>query len=90
MNAPGVTQFKTHDLYFAAFLHAAGVPLTGTEPDAAVRVGERARVLFVFDSSVGTTVHDLKNAYFSQGPMSRLPALQLKNSIQTLKAMVHM
>jgi len=73
-------EYKTPDLYFAAYLKVAGCPMPKTD-----RVGKR--VFFCFDVGV-SNVEELKRGYFSG--QSKVPALGYANEIKTLKALCHM
>lgn len=74
-------EFRTSDLYFAAYLQVAGVPMVRTEKNGS------GKVTFVFDSSVSNT-EELKNAWF--GHTGRVLALPYANAIKTLKSVCHM
>lgn len=73
--------FKTNDLYFAAYLQVAGVPMVSTERD------HKNRVLFVFDSSI-SNIPDLKKAWFNHS--GKVPALPYAHAIKSLKSICHM
>ncbi len=75
--------FRTSDLYFAAFLKTAGVPLLGTERDG-------RRVVFIFDFPVGDPygIRDLKHSYFARVPLKIAP-LTFAQEVQALKALVY-
>jgi len=72
-------KFKTTDLYFAAYLKAAGVQLLETER-------QRKKVIFVFDNSLGG-VKDLKNQYFNR--TAKLAALTYVDEIRAMKSLTH-
>jgi hypothetical protein len=72
-------RYRTSDLYYAAYLRVAGVPLVET-------VREGSRVFFVFEHS--PTIRDLKNEYFNR--KANVPALTYADEIRTMKALTHM
>ena len=74
-------EFRTSDLYFAAYLQVAGVTMLRTDRNG------NGKVSFVFDKSV-SNVEELKNAWFAH--TGKVPALQYANSIKTLKSICHM
>lgn len=74
-------EFRTSDLYFAAYLQAAGVPMTGYP-----RSGT-GKVSFVFDTSVAN-LEELKTAYYNH--QGRVPALPYANAIKSLKSICHL
>lgn len=77
----GPSEFRTSDLYYAAYLQVAGVPMLPPERNG------NGKVSFVFDSSV-SNIEELKNAWFSMS--GRVPALPYANAIKTLKSVCHM
>ena len=76
-----LSEFRTHDLYFAAYLQTSGVPLSTTQRESGGR-----KVAFVFDVSA-VNVQELKNGYYNQS--GRIPALPYANNIKNLKALCH-
>jgi hypothetical protein len=71
--------FRTSDLYFAAYLKALDIPLLSS-----AKVGKRT--FFVFDKV--EDIRDIKNEYFSgSGTVS---ALRHANEIRTLKRICHL
>jgi len=74
-------EFRTSDLYFAAYLQVAGVPMIRTD-----RSGN-GKVSFIFDTGI-SNVEELKNAWFGQ--TGKVPALPYANAIKTLKSVCHM
>ena len=75
-------EFKTSDLYFAAYLQVAGVEMTGT-----ARNPDNRKVSFIFDTSI-VNLQELKTAWFNQ--QGKIPALPYANAIKSLKSVVHM
>ena len=73
-------EFKTPDLYFAAYLQTAGVEMVRTDR-------EGNRVFFVFDTSVAD-VDGLKTAWFSN--TGKVAAQPYAHNIRSLKSVVHM
>jgi hypothetical protein len=75
------SDFKTSDLYFAAYLQVAGVLMIRTEREP------KGKVTFVFDTSIAN-LEELRNGWFSQ--TAKVPALNYANAIKSLKSIVHM
>lgn len=78
--APGKNEYRTPDLYFAAYLQTAGVELKGTSR-------ENNRVYFIFDTSIAN-IDELKTAWFNN--TGKVPAQPYSNNIKSLKSMCHM
>lgn len=72
------SEFRTSDIYYAAYLKVAGVPFKGTD-------AEGRRVFFLFDRVEG--LRDLKNQYFTR--TARVPALTFADEIRTMKQLTH-
>lgn len=72
-------QYRTADLYFAAFLKAAGVPFLDTE-----REGDRTQ--FVFEKV--DNIRDLKTGFFTRS--AKVSAMSYADEIKALKALTHM
>lgn len=78
LSQPG--EFRTPDLYFAAYLQTAGVEMKRTEKEA-------GRVYFVFDTSIAN-IDELKTAWFNnQGKVAAQP---YAHNIKSLKSVCHM
>ena len=75
-------EFKTSDLYFAAYLQTAGVELKRTDRNI-----ESGKVFFVFDSSV-SNVDELKAAWFNN--TGKVAANPYAHNLKTLKSLCHM
>lgn len=75
-------EFKTSDLYFAAYLQTAGVEMTGTK-----RNPDSRKVSFIFDTSI-VNVNELKTAWFNQ--KGKVAAQPYANAIKSLKSICHM
>ena len=73
--------FRISDLYFAAYLIVAGVPMKKTDRNGT------GKLTFVFDSSL-CNIEELKNAWFSQ--TGKVAALPYANAIKSLKSICHM
>lgn len=73
-------EFRTPDLYFAAYLMTAGVEMKRTDR-------ESSRVYFVFDTSV-SNVDELKAAWFNN--TGRVVAQLYSHNIKSLKSVCHM
>lgn len=73
-------EFRTPDLYFAAYLQVAGVEMKKTDR-------EGGRVYFIFDTSIAN-IEELKTGWFSQ--TAKVAALPYANAIKSLKSVCHM
>lgn len=73
--------YKTSDLYLAAYLQTAGVEMKTTERDT-----KSGKVQFVFDTSVGS-IDELKAAWFAN--TGKVVANQFAFAIKSLKSLVH-
>lgn len=71
-------EFRTNDLYFAAYLQVAGASLIRTD-----REPGGSKVFFVFDSSVAN-IDELRVAWFNNA--GRIPAQPYANAIKSLKS----
>ncbi len=74
-------EFKTADLYFAAYLQTAGVPLKRTDRDSG------SRMFFVFDTSIAN-IEELKVGWYNN--TAKVPAQPYANNIKSLKSACHM
>jgi uncharacterized protein YfiM (DUF2279 family) len=81
-SAPNASEFKTSDLYYAAYLKAAGVEMKRTDRDA-----DSNRILFVFDTSV-SNLAELKEAWFNS--TGKVVANTYAFHIKNLKSVCHM
>jgi hypothetical protein len=77
---PKPGEFKTPDLYFAAFLQVAGVEMKRTDR-------ENGRVYFVFDSTI-SNVDELKNGWFNN--TAKIAAQPYAHAVKSLKSICHM
>jgi len=75
------TEFKTSDLYFAAYLQVAGVPMKRTDRNGG------GKMSFVFDQTV-SNVTELKTAWATSA--GKVAALPYANAIKNLKSLCHM
>lgn len=73
-------EFKTPDLYFAAYLQTAGVEMKRTDR-------ESGRVYFVFDTSIAN-IEELKTAWFNN--TGKVPAQPYAHNVKSLKSVCHM
>jgi len=73
-------EFCTPDLYFASYLHTAGVSMIRTDK-------ENGRIYFVFDATIAN-IDELKTAWFNNS--GKVAALPYANSVKALKSIVHM
>jgi hypothetical protein len=74
--------FRTSDLYFAAYLQTAGVEMKKTE-----RGGENGKIYFVFDTSIAN-IEELKVAWYNN--TGKVPANPYSHAIKNLKSLCHM
>jgi len=81
MNNNKDNEYRTSDLYFAAYLQVAGVPMLRPERNG------NGKVSFVFDSTI-SNVDELKHAWLAQS--GKVAALPYANAIKTLKSVCHM
>jgi hypothetical protein len=77
--------YRTSDLYYAAYLKVAGVPLTGTEQDSSKP--ESKRVYFVFEGQDPGVLRDLKDQYFMD--RAKVHALSYAQAVKVLKSLLH-
>jgi hypothetical protein len=73
--------FRTSDLYFAAYLQVAGAPLVKHERESG------GKVYFIFDGSVAN-IEELKTAWLNH--TGKVAALPFSNAIKSLKSVCHM
>jgi len=73
-------EFRTPDLYFAAFLQTAGVELKRTDR-------ENARVFFVFSTEIAD-IEELKTGWFNN--TAKVAAQPYANNVKSLKSVCHM
>lgn len=71
-------QYRTSDLYLAAYFKVAGVPFLGI-------TREGSRVFFLFDAQ--EELDDIKLQYFNN--VSKVPARPYAEEIKMFKALVH-
>jgi len=72
-------QYRTSDLYFAAYLKVAGIKFL-----EAIREGDR--IIFIFEE--GEAMRDLKNVYFNRS--AKVVAMNFADEIKAMKALTHM
>jgi len=70
--------YRTSDLYYAAFLRVACVPLLEVQR-------ENGRVYFVFEN--GPNIRSLKREYFNR--TAKVPAMSYADEIRAMKALCH-
>ena len=78
-NANQSSEYRTSDLYYAAYLKVAGIPFL--EPER-----EGRRVTFVFDHS--DMIKDLKRQYFNR--QAKVAAMTYADEVKAMKALTHM
>jgi hypothetical protein len=82
-NGNGIAgEIRTSDLYFAAYLQTAGVPMRRTE-----RHADNGKVYFVFDTSIAN-IEELKTAWFNNS--GKVAANPYAYNIKSLKALCHL
>ena len=74
-------EFRTPDLYFAAYLQTAGVEMKTTQRESG------GRVYFVFDSTL-SDIPELKKAWFNS--TGKVAAQPYSHAIKSLKSICHM
>ena len=74
------SDFRTPDLYFAAYLQTAGVTMKQT-------ARENGRVYFIFDTSI-SDIEELKLGWFNK--TAKVCALPYADNIKNLKSICHM
>ena len=72
------TNYRTSDLYLAAYLKVSGVPFIEAQRSA-------DRVYFVFENIEG--LRDLKNGYYNRS--LKVSALSFTDEIRTMKTLTH-
>jgi hypothetical protein len=77
-SVPG--EFRTPDLYFAAYLQTAGVELKRTDR-------EGGRVYFIFDTTIAD-INGLKTAWFNN--TGKVAAQPYAYNVKSLKSVCHM
>lgn len=73
--------YKTSDMYFSAYLKAAGCLFVDTVRDG-------GKVVFLFEDQGPAIMRDLKRDYFSGA--AKVSALLLVQEIKTMKSLTHM
>lgn len=73
-------EFRTPDLYYAAYLQTAGVEMIRTDR-------EGGRVYFVFDTSLGN-MEELKQAWINN--TGKVAAQPYAYAVRSLKSVCHM
>lgn len=74
-------EYRTSDLYFAAYLQTAGVPMIRHDRNG------NGKVSFIFDTSI-SNIDELKTAWISRN--GKVAAMPYADSIKGLKALCHM
>jgi hypothetical protein len=74
-------EFRTADLYYAAYLQTAGVEMVRTDREA------NGRVYFVFDSTIAN-LDELKTAWINN--TGKVAAQPYAHNVKSLKSVVHM
>jgi hypothetical protein len=80
MSTKSTKDFRTPDLYFAAYLQTAGVELKRTDR-------ENNRVYFVFSTEIAN-IEELKVGWFNN--TAKIAAQPYANNIKSLKSVCHM
>lgn len=74
-------EYRTSDLYLAAYLQVAGVEMKKTERDT-----NSGKIHFVFDTTIAS-IEELKSAWFNCS--GKVAANPYAASIKNLKSLVH-
>jgi hypothetical protein len=74
------SEFKTTDLYFAAYLQTAGVQMLRSDK-------RDKRLSFVFDATT-SNIHELTNAWVNRS--GKVSAISYADAIKGLKHLCHM
>ncbi len=77
-------EFRTSDLYFAAYLQTAGVEMKRTERD---KDKDTSKIYFIFDTSIAN-IEELKQGWFNNS--AKVPANPYAFNIKSLKSICHM
>jgi hypothetical protein len=80
------SHIPTSDLYFAAYLRVAGVPLVTDEDGQPVTKREGKRVIFLFERMDSAVFRDLKAQFYSDH--ARVPALSYSQAVKYMKGLV--
>lgn len=75
-------ELRSSDLYFAAYLMTAGVPMKRTE-----RTQENGKVFFIFDTSIAN-IEDLKACWYNNS--GKVAANPYAYNIKSLKSLCHL
>jgi hypothetical protein len=75
---PTTGNYRTSDLYYAAYLKVSEVPFLGTDR-------EGNRVFFLFENS--ETLDDLKAGYFNRS--AKVSGMTFADEIKAMKALTH-
>lgn len=73
-------EFRSPDLYYAAYLQTAGVAMIRTERES------NGRVYFIFNTELAN-MEELKNAWFNNS--GKVPALAYSMAVRSLKSLCH-
>lgn len=73
-----MSNYRTSDLYYAAYLKVASVPFKGTER-------EGSRTFFLFEPS--ENMNDLKVQFFNG--QAKVPASPYADAIRSMKSLTH-
>lgn len=82
---PG-SHIQISDLYFAAYLQVAGVPLVKDAEGNPITLREGKRVIFQFQSMDKVAYRDLKSQFYSD--YAKVPALSYAQAIKYMKHLV--
>jgi len=79
MGTPHEVEYRTADLYYAAFLKTAAVSFLRTDR-------EGRRVFFIFENS--SMIPELQSQYYNR--TAKVAALTYADEIRTMKSLTHM
>jgi hypothetical protein len=75
------TEYKTSDLYFAAYLQTSGVPLKRLDKN-----DEGNKIFFIFDKSI-SSIEELQQAWYNN--IAKVTANLFAHNIKNLKSACH-
>jgi hypothetical protein len=79
-------QYSTCDLYLAAYLKTAGVPMLSHSREKSANGDKGGKLFFLFDVSVAN-IGDLRTGYYND--TGKVPAKRYADNIKALKALCY-
>jgi hypothetical protein len=77
---------QVSDLYFAAYLRVAGIPLVKDPEGNPVTLRDGTRVIFQFEPMDKVTYRDMKSQFYSD--YAKVPALSYAQAVKYMKNLV--